>query len=139
MRITDSTLAFATTHTYTASLEAQRSITAWEGDKRVQTTEAVKVTLSERSASAVLAQVGDGTYRAFPGSATGHGNGHGNGMGNGAGRGMGLAALQALQASISRAPASGAPSPLSAPPAGPSEDTGQVLSANDQAWLLLVN
>jgi hypothetical protein len=142
MRITDSTLAFATSHAYTASMEAHRTVTAWEGDRRLESAEDVKVTLSQREASAALAQVGDGAYGAFPGRGTGLASGLAGGLtggiGMGHGRGRDLAALQASLAQASLAQAR--PSPLQAGGVASMSDgqTAAEPSLADSAWLLLI-
>jgi hypothetical protein len=129
MRITDGTPVFTAAHTTTASLEAHRQVTAWEGDKRLELTEDVKVTLSQAQANAALGRLDQGAERAFPG--TGTALGAGRGMGTGNGRGQGLARLRA-------APPPPPPPPPAATGAAAEDDATTALSAVDQAWLLLL-
>ena len=127
MRITDGTPVFTTAHATTASLEAHRQVTAWDGDRRLELTEDVKVTLSQAQATGVLGRMDRGAERAFPGMGTGLGNGRGIGMGTGNGRGLGLAQLRP------------APPPPPPPPVAVAEDDpSMALSEVNQAWLLLL-
>ena len=133
MRVTDSRLDLASSHAYTASLEAHRQVQAWDQTGRVEMTDDVKITLSSAEAAV---QLGDSARDLAAGRGFGPGLGRGMGLGNGFGNGRGLGIGNGVSAM--RAPAMTAP-PVSAP-AVPEEEEPDPTEAEitRQAWMLLI-
>jgi hypothetical protein len=142
MRVTDSRLDLAASHTLTTSLDAHRQVSAWDRTGRVELTDDVKVTLSGADASAVLHDeagrfAGHGSHGIGWGAAAGAGLGRGLGHAGLAGHGQALGSGLRPSALLATRLASAVPATTDGT-AETDDEPLSALSADQRAWLLLL-
>ena len=133
MRVTDGRLDLASSHAYSASLEAHRQVAAWDQTGRVELTQDVRITLSGAETALEMREAAQDLVRD---------RGFGPGLGRGMGLGIGLGQGVGVRARGVPAMHMEAPRPMASPtvPSVTADEEPDPSEAEitRQAWMLLI-